>query len=156
MIKLNLVINKPVFVIGDIVSIAIPKVDRFHKLSFPNLIGKIVKYFPQINKYQVYTSHGKLHERLSPYDMQRCPNIAIDFVESSVEISLRAISRILAYETKGCKCSGRCQNNVCFCKKMNKFCNVAICQHTHKSVCVNVDMTRNTSTRSKRVTTTKR
>ena len=127
---------------GTPVTLKIPKMDT-HKLGFPNIIGVIHKYFPDIKKYKVKTRYGLIDRLFAIEDLEVCPNLSIsmndnnDDDDESTSLSLRQLARLDSIKFVGCKCFGKCQNNKCFCYKHKRLCS-NVCKHKQTSdICLN-------------------
>ena len=124
--------------IGTPVILKIPKMDT-HKLGFPNVVGVVYKYLPDVTKYKIKTRHGIVNRVLSKEDFEVCPNLNIDINinEEIKSLSLREIARLDSIKFVGCQCHGRCQNKRCFCFRNNRACG-NLCKHKCCSdICLN-------------------
>ena len=138
--------EEDVIVRGTPVTVEIPKIDYPTKLSFPNIIGVIYKYHPDIKKYQIKTKHGMINRYFLRRDIRECPNLSIDISydddddddddDNNVFLPIRKLAKLDCINFVGCKCSGKCQNNVCFCFRVKKLCG-KFCKHKHSTTCTN-------------------
>ena len=147
--------------LGTIVAIKIPACD-LQKLSFRNLLLSICSYSKDIDKYRLQTLCKSrivdgYFDRREFIDVYNHLNISAiskndDYNNSSsvpIVSSLRTIVRLDNYKYIGCHCSGRCQSNVCFCKKVGKYCNLELCKHKHNCTCLNVKYEKHVKTRTR-------
>ena len=117
--------------IGTPVLLKIPKIDS-HKLGFPNTIGIIHKYIPDVDKYEIKTKHGIINRLFSKTNFEICLNLNVNIEEEEEDekkkLSLRQVAKLDCVNFVGCRCYGRCQNNKCFCYKHKKLCG-NLCTH---------------------------
>ena len=146
-------VHEKEIVVGTPVLLKIPKIDC-HKLGFPNILGIIYKYFPNINKYKIKTQHGIVDRLFSTNDFDVCPNLNVNFniddtEEDKSEKSLRQLARLDSMKHVGCQCYGKCLNNKCFCFKNKRSCG-NLCKHKTNRGCLNKNYKRENNLRSKR------
>ena len=142
--------------LGTIVAIKIPSCD-LQKLSFKNLLLSIYEYSEEVDKYRLQTlcqtrivqGYFDKKEFVHVHYNLNISNAAPLDNSFKITTSLRTIVRLDHYKFIGCQCSGRCQNNICFCKKVGKHCNPDLCRHKHKSNCLNRVYVKNVTTRKK-------
>ena len=129
--------------IGTIVTIQIPKVDRIHKLGFNNMLGRVVKYFPSINKYKIESLESKIiiKHLFSPNDLTKVnleknnDNLPQCSSSSSLQHQLsnneKPLRSVIINESHNlsvyCSCLSTCNSLKCPCKKVNRNCRVGIC-----------------------------
>ena len=137
---------------NTIVVLRVPKVDR-HKLGLPNLVCRIRNFFPETGNYNLCSLDYSIniegcYLRKDFIDVlnqnviiseSHLKHAATEHYPASLlqksNVSLRTIVRYENYKFIGCNCVGKCINNVCFCRRVNKACSATICKH--KNVCKN-------------------
>ena len=143
----NISDNADTIPVGTPVTLNIPEVDTV-KCGFSNIIGVVHSYNSVINKYRIKTEFGIIQDYFSIECIKQCPNLVVNFDNIVKFISLRTAARHSSNRFIGCKCSGKCQNATCFCKKVGKICNDMICKHKHNGVCLNKEFDKKKSKRS--------
>ena len=129
--------NSKEIMIGTPVLLKVPKIDC-HKLAFPNMVGIIYKYLPDIKKYKIKTKHGIVDRIFSVNDFEVCQNlnVDIDLNSNDDEKSLRQLAKLDSMKFVGCQCFGMCQNKKCFCFKNKRTCG-KLCRHKSTRACLN-------------------
>ena len=160
----NKKIQSTILELGTLVAIKVPPCD-LQKLSFRNLILSIYEYVKDIDKYRLQTlcktrivdGYFDKREFVDVYHHLNISTIVLDNNNNNnnnnslpIVSSLRTIVRLDNYKFIGCQCSGRCQGNICFCKKVGKYCNPELCKHKHECNCLNKKYVKNVKTRNQR------
>src|ERR1043166_9046946 len=111
--------------IGDLVRIAIPKIDRF-SVDRPTLPCKIMEK-TENNKYRIGSKFGIVEICYSAGELE--PLGTTDFPElyeiPSGKVSVREAARLQSARSVSgglCNCKSECNNNKCRCKKMGGKC----------------------------------
>ena len=111
--------------IGDLVRVAVPKIDRF-STDRPTLPCKIIKKIK--DKYQIGSKFGIIGVSYSAGELEPLGTIAFSELDEipSNEISIREAARLQSIGSVSgglCNCKSECNNNKCRCKKMGEKCN---------------------------------
>ena len=130
--------NGNIFKIGTIVTINIPKWDRFHKMEFNNVLCRVIQYFPDSDKYKLASlqSGTNIKSLFSHHVLNHCKNffrpiVPLERYVDSGELPLRSIVKKERTIFLGCKCLSNCRTKKCKCRVAGKKCVNGLC-HTQK------------------------
>jgi hypothetical protein len=124
------------FKVNDIVTVAIPQVDRGHS-DMPRLPAKIIEIKERDNvptRYKLATTYGVLDVMYVARDLKVYPGILqIEPAALGRSVSLTSVAALASDHTgtltASCNCMTDCTSNRCACKKANQHCS----SHCHSN-----------------------